>query len=415
METLARRDPEIARLMAAETARARGTLSLIASENVSSQAVRDALGGGLTDKYAEGYPDDRFYEGCEAVDRIEDVALARARALIAAAWANVQPHSGSSANLAVLMAFLRPGDRILGMSGAAGGHFTHGGADHLSGRWFEGHAYGLGADGRVDPEIVRREAKHLRPALLIAGGSFHPREIPVADLAHVAEEVGALLLFDMAHTSGLVAAGLHANPVRHADIVSSTTHKTLRGPRGGLLLSRRPDLGARLDAAIFPGLQGGPLLHAIAAKAVAFGEAAEAGFRTYAETVVASARALGGALAEAGFPLSTGGTDCHFVVVDLRGAGLDGAGAAAFLAALGLVANKCPLPDDPDGRLSGIRLGTPSGVSRGLGPAAFDEIGGLVARGLRLAAAGAAPDSVDGQGIGRRLARILAGADGRTP
>jgi len=415
MDALARRDPEIARLMEAETARARGTLSLIASKNVSSQAVREALGGGLTDKYAEGYPDDRFHEGCGAVDRIEDLAIDRARSLFAAAWANVQPHSGSSANLAVLMAFLRPGDRILGMSGSAGGHFTHGGADHLSGRWLEGHAYGLGGDGRVDPEIVRREAKRLRPSLLVAGGSFHPREIPVADLAGVAEECGALLLFDMAHTSGLVAAGLHANPVLHAHVVSSTTHKTLRGPRGGLLLSRRPDLGARLDAAIFPGLQGGPLLHAIAAKAVAFGEAASEDFRAYATCVVAGARRLGDALAEEGIPLSTGGTDCHFVVADLRGLGIAGAPAAAFLAEIGLVANKCPLPDDPEGRLSGIRLGTPSGTSRRLGPEEFAAVGTLVVRGLRLAAAGGAPDGTEGGAIRAGLARILAAADGRRP
>jgi glycine hydroxymethyltransferase len=374
-------DPEVAAAIDGEVGRQQSQIELIASENIVSRAVLEAQGSVLTNKYAEGYPGRRYYGGCAFVDAAESLAIDRAKRLFGCACANVQPHSGAQANQAAFLALLSPGDTILGMSLAAGGHLTHGARPNLSGKWFNAVAYGVRRDDeRIDFEEVARLAAAHRPKLIIAGGSAYPRVIDFARFREIADAVGALLMADMAHFAGLVAGGLHPTPLPKADVVTTTTHKTLRGPRGGMILCRDEALGRRLDAAVFPGLQGGPLMHVIAAKAVALGEALQPAFRIYARSVVENARILGETLTDAGLRLVSGGTDTHLLLVDLRPLGLTGRDAEASLERAGITCNKNGIPFDPERPTvtSGIRLGSPAATTRGLGPAEFRTIGRLV-------------------------------------
>ncbi len=378
---LAEADRPIARALAGELRRQQQTIELIASENVVSAAVLEALGSVLTNKYAEGYPGRRYYGGCAYADVAESLAIERVTRLFDCAWANVQPHSGAQANQAVFLAFLRPGESVLGMSLAAGGHLTHGAAANLSGKWFNAVPYGVRRDdARIDYDEVERLAGKHRPRLIIAGGSAYPRNIDFARFRAIADACGAHLMVDMAHFAGLVAGGVCPSPIPHAHVVTATTHKTLRGPRGGLILGRDPDLRSKIDRAVFPGLQGGPLMHVIAAKAVAFGEALTLEFRTYAADVVENAKTLAAALAEAGLDVVSGGTDTHLVLVDLRPRRLTGDLAEQSLERAGLTCNKNLLPFDPESPkvTSGIRLGTPAATSRGFGPAEFRRVGELI-------------------------------------
>jgi glycine hydroxymethyltransferase len=374
-------DPEIARVLDAELKRQRTTLELIASENFTSPSVLEALGSVLTNKYAEGYPGKRYYGGCEHVDVAEQLAIDRAKALFGAEHANVQPHSGSTANLTAYFALLEPGDSVLGMSLAHGGHLTHGHPVNFSGRFFRVHQYGLDpTTGRVDYDEVRRLALEHRPKVLLAGWSAYPRHLDFAAFRSIADEAGAKLMVDMAHFAGLVAGGAHPSPVPHADIVTSTAHKTLRGPRSGFILSKA-EHAAAIDKTNFPGMQGGPLMHAIAAKAVCFREAAEPEFQTYAARVVANAKSLAAALLERGYDLVTGGTDVHLILVDLRKKPLTGKKAEALLEEAGITVNKNAVPNDPQKPFvtSGIRVGTPAATTRGLGPEEFTIVGHLMA------------------------------------
>jgi glycine hydroxymethyltransferase len=335
----------------------------------------------LTNKYAEGYPGRRYYGGCEFVDVAETLALERARRLFGCRFANVQPHSGAQANQAVFLALLQPGDTILGMSLAAGGHLTHGASANQSGKWFNAIHYGVRReDHLIDYDEVARLAEQHRPKLIIAGGSAYPRVIDFARFRTIADAVGARLLVDMAHFAGLVAGGVHPSPLPHADVVTTTTHKTLRGPRGGMILSNDEDLGKKINSAVFPGLQGGPLMHVVAAKAVAFGEALRPGFRDYAARIVANARALAAMLAQRGSAIVSGGTDTHLMLVDLRPKKLTGKAAEASLERAGITCNKNGIPFDTEKPTltSGVRLGTPAGTTRGFGIAEFEEIGGLI-------------------------------------
>ncbi|HQU01736.1 MAG TPA: serine hydroxymethyltransferase, partial [Acetobacteraceae bacterium] len=330
--SLAESDPQIAAAIAAELARQQDGIELIASENIVSAAVLEAQGSVLTNKYAEGYPGKRYYGGCAAVDVAETLAIERACTLFECSFANVQPHSGAQANQAVFLALLNAGDTILGMSLAAGGHLTHGAAPNLSGKWFNAVQYGVRADnGLLDYEELEHLARTKKPKLIIAGGSAYPRVIDFARIRAVADEVGAYFMVDMAHFAGLVAAGVYPSPLPHAHVVTTTTHKTLRGPRGGMILSNDPELGKKFNAAVFPGLQGGPLMHVIAAKAVAFGEALRPEFRTYQNAVVENARALAAVLVEQGLAIVTGGTDSHLMLVDLRPKNVTGKAAEASL------------------------------------------------------------------------------------
>jgi glycine hydroxymethyltransferase len=379
---LAASDPEVAAAIGGELRRQQEHIELIASENIVSRAVLQAQGSVLTNKYAEGYPGRRYYGGCEHVDVAEALAISRAQNLFGCAFANVQPHSGAQANAAVFLALLKPGDTILGMSLAAGGHLTHGAAPSLSGKWFNAVAYGVRRDdARIDLDEVERLAVEHRPKLIIAGGSAYPRIIDFAAFRRIADRVGATLLVDMAHFAGLVAAGVHPSPFQHAHVVTTTTHKTLRGPRGGMILSDDPELGKKLNSAVFPGLQGGPLMHVIAAKAVAFGEALKPGFRRYAEAVVENAKVLAAALAERGYDIVSGGTDTHLMLLDLQRRGLTGKAAEASLGRAYLTCNKNGIPFDPQppAVTSGIRLGSPAGTTRGFGPSEFAKIGGWIA------------------------------------
>jgi len=379
---LAERDPEIADAIGRETRRQQTQIELIASENIVSRAVLEAQGSPLTNKYAEGYPGRRYYGGCEFVDIAEELAIERVKRLYAAEYANVQPNSGSQANQAVFLALLKPGDKILGLDLAAGGHLTHGARPNLSGKWFEAHHYGVRReDALIDYDAVRAQAREIRPQMIIAGGSAYPRIVDFEAFRSIADEVGAYLLVDMAHFSGLVAGGVHPNPVPHADIVTTTTHKTLRGPRGGLVLSRDPAIGKKINSAVFPGLQGGPLMHVIAAKAVAFGEALQPAFRSYAASVVENCRAMAGALDEAGFDLVSGGTDTHLALVDLRPKGLTGDISEAALERAHMTCNKNGVPFDPEKPTvtSGLRIGSPAGTTRGFGAAEFRRVGELMA------------------------------------
>jgi glycine hydroxymethyltransferase len=379
---LAEADPEIWEAIAAEQLRQEEHLELIASENHVSEAVLEAQGSVLTNKYAEGYPGRRYYGGCEAVDMAEGLAIERVKTLFGAEYANVQPHSGSQANQAVFFATLQPGDTILGMSLAAGGHLTHGAKPTLSGKWFKPVQYGVREqDGLIDYDAIEKLAQEHRPALIIAGGSAIPRQIDFARFRAIADGVGAFLMVDMAHIAGLVAGGVHPSPVPHAHIVTTTTHKTLRGPRGGMVLTNDEALVKKIDSAIFPGLQGGPLMHVIAAKAVAFGEALQPDFKAYAHQVVVNAVALAGTLIERGYDIVTGGTDTHLVLVDLRSSRLTGRAAELSLERAGLTCNKNGIPFDPlpPAQTSGIRLGTPAATTRGFGVPEFIQVGNLIA------------------------------------
>jgi glycine hydroxymethyltransferase len=374
-------DPQIAAAIQGEIRREQRQIELIASENFASPAVLEAQGSVLTNKYAEGYPGRRYYGGCEFVDVAEQVAIDRAKRLFGCAFANVQPHSGASANLAMFLALLQPGDTILGMSLAAGGHLSHGAPPNISGKWFEAMSYGVRQhDQRIDFDEVAELAERYRPKLIIAGGSAYPRVLDFARFRAIADAVGAYLMVDMAHIAGLVAAGVHPSPFPHAHVVTSTTHKTLRGPRGGLILSDDPDLGRKLNSATFPGLQGGPLMHVIAAKAVAFEEALRPDFKVYARGVVENARALAEVMVAGGLDLVTGGTDNHLLLIDLRPKRLTGRAAEDSLERAGITCNMNSIPFDPEKRTitSGIRLGSPAATTRGFGIAEFQETGRLI-------------------------------------
>jgi glycine hydroxymethyltransferase len=378
---LATADEAVAGAIGRELRRQQDQIELIASENIVSRAVLEAQGSVLTNKYAEGYPGRRYYGGCEYVDEVETLAIERAKALFDAAWANVQPHSGSQANQAVFMALMTPGDTFMGMDLNAGGHLTHGKSVNQSGKWFKPVAYTVRRqDQIIDYDGLAEIAQECRPKLIIAGGSAYSRTIDFARFREVADSVGAKLMVDMAHFAGLVAAGVFPTPLPHAHVVTTTTHKTLRGPRGGMILSNDVKLGKKIDAAVFPGLQGGPLMHVIAGKAVAFGEALQPGFRDYARRVIENARTLADALAMAGMNIVAGGTDSHLMVVDLTPKGVSGKTAEDSLERAGITCSRSTIPFDPrpPAISSGVRLGTPAGTTRGFGPAEFRRIGQMI-------------------------------------
>jgi glycine hydroxymethyltransferase len=378
---VAETDPELARAMGLELTRQRDEIELIASENIVSKAVLDAAGSVLTNKYAEGYPGKRYYGGCQYVDVAEELAINRAKKLFNCAYANVQPNSGSQANQGVLLALTKPGDVLLGMSLAAGGHLTHGAAPNLSGKWFNAIQYGVDAETHlIDFAEVERLAHEHKPKMIICGGSAYPRIIDFARFRAIADATGAMLWVDMAHFSGLVAAGVHPSPFPHAHVVTTTTHKTLRGPRGGMILANDAELGKRLNSAIFPGLQGGPLMHVIAGKAVAFGEALQPSFKAYAKQVVENAKVMGETIVEGGYNLVSGGTDTHLILVDLRPKKLTGTMAEKGLGRAHITCNKNGVPFDPEKPTitSGIRLGSPAATSRGFGAEEFRTVGRLV-------------------------------------
>ncbi len=393
---LAEADAELNAAVQQELVRQQDGIELIASENIVSRAVLEAQGSVLTNKYAEGYPGRRYYGGCEYVDVAETLAIERAKQLFGCRFANVQPHSGASANLAVFFAVLQPGDAFLAMDLAAGGHLTHGAPVNFSGKWFRPIAYGVREeDGLLDYEGMERLAREHRPKMIIAGGSAYSRQIDWARFRRVADEVGAVLMVDMAHYAGLVAAGAYDSPVPHAHVTTTTTHKTLRGPRGGMVLTDDEALAKKINSAMFPGLQGGPLMHVIAAKAVAFGEALRPEFRAYAKQVVANARALADELVGQGLAIVSGGTDSHLMLVDLRPKGLTGKAAEAALGRAHLTCNKNAIPFDPAKPMvtSGIRLGTPAATTRGFGEAEFREVGRLIGRVLDGLAKANAPEA----------------------
>ena len=378
---LAETDPELAEAIGAELHRQQDGIELIASENVVSAAVLEAQGSVLTNKYAEGYPGRRYYGGCVYVDVAENLAIKRARKLFSCEFANVQPHSGAQANQAVFLALCKPGDTVLGMSLAAGGHLTHGAAPNLSGKWFHAVQYGVRReDGILDYDELEQKARAEKPRLIIAGGSAYPRFIDFARIRKVADEVGAYFMVDMAHFAGLVAVGLFPSPLPHAHVVTTTTHKTLRGPRGGMILSNDLELGKKINSAVFPGLQGGPLMHVIAGKAAAFQEALRPEFRTYQKAVQDNARVLSETLKTQGLDIVSGGTDCHLLLVDLRPRRVTGKAAEATLERALMTANKNAIPYDPEKPTitSGIRLGSPAATSRGFGEPEFRQIGLMI-------------------------------------
>ncbi len=380
-DQLADVDSEVMASINAELSRQQHEIELIASENIVSRAVLQAMGTVLTNKYAEGYPGKRYYGGCEHVDITEDLARDRAKKLFGAAYANVQPHSGAQANQAVQLALLKPGDTMMGMDLSAGGHLTHGSPANMSGKWFNIVPYGVREDTQtIDYDQVSDLAKANNPKVIIAGGSAYPREIDFAKFREIADSVGAYLMVDMAHFAGLVAGGVHPSPIPHAHVVTTTTHKTLRGPRGGMILSADEDMGKKINSAVFPGLQGGPLMHIIAAKAVAFGEALKPSFKVYAQAVKDNAVALAETLKSEGVMITTGGTDTHLMLVDLRPKGLTGRDAEASLERAFITCNKNGIPFDPEKPMvtSGIRLGTPAGTTRGFGVAEFQQVGHLI-------------------------------------
>ncbi|HTO82868.1 MAG TPA: serine hydroxymethyltransferase [Methylomirabilota bacterium] len=379
--SLAQKDPDLYRSVAEELHRQQDQIELIASENIVSAAVLEAQGSVLTNKYAEGYPGRRYYGGCEYVDVAEALAIERAKKLFDCAFVNVQPHSGAQANQGVFMALLQPGDTILGLSLAAGGHLTHGAPPTMSGKWFKAVQYGVRRDNHLhDFDEIERLAREHKPKLIIAGGSAYPRIIDFARFRRIADEVGAFLMVDMAHFAGLVAGGAHPSPLPHAHVVTTTTHKTLRGPRGGMILSNDEELGKKINSAVFPGLQGGPLMHVIAAKAVAFGEALQPAFKAYARAVVENARTLAALLKENGFDIVSGGTDTHLMLVDLRPKKLTGKAASESLERAGITCNKNGIPFDPEkpAVTSGVRLGTPAVTTRGFGTEEFRTVGRLI-------------------------------------
>ena len=374
-------DPALFKSVTDEQDRQQNQIEMIASENIVSKAVIEAQGTVLTNKYAEGYPSRRYYGGCEFVDVAEQLAIDRAKELFGCEFVNVQPHSGAQANGAVMLALCKPGDTILGMSLDAGGHLTHGARPALSGKWFNAIQYGVREDDlTLDYDQVEALAVEHKPALIIAGGSAIPRQIDFKRFREIADKVGALLMVDMAHFAGLVAGGVHPSPLPYADVVTTTTHKTLRGPRGGMILSNNLDIGKKINSAVFPGLQGGPLMHVIAAKAVAFGEALRPEFKDYTQQIIDNAKALAEVLVKRGFDIVTGGTDTHLMLVDLRSKGLKGNTAEVALERAGITCNKNGIPFDTEKPTitSGIRLGTPAGTTRGFGVEEFKQIGELI-------------------------------------
>ena len=377
-EKLAKSDPKIATAIANELGRQQNEIELIASENIVSRAVMEAQGSIMTNKYAEGYPGRRYYGGCQYVDVSENLAIERACKLFDCSFANVQPHSGAQANQAVFFALLQPGDTYMGLDLACGGHLTHGSPVNQSGKWFHVAPYKVREDNHlIDYDALAAQALEVRPKLIIAGGSAYPRTLDFPRFRQIADSVGAILMVDMAHFAGLVAGGAHPNPLDHAHVVTTTTHKTLRGPRGGMILSRDEAIGKKINSAVFPGLQGGPLEHVIAAKAVAFGEALRPAFKKYAAQVVANAKALAAEMIAGGCDIVSGGTDTHLMLVDLRKKGLTGKASEAALGRAYITCNKNGIPFDPAPFTitSGIRLGTPAGTTRGFGVAEFKEVG----------------------------------------
>jgi glycine hydroxymethyltransferase len=380
--TLAETDAEVFAGVTSEMEREQYQIELIASENIVSKAVLEAQGSVFTNKYAEGYPGKRYYQGCAPSDTVETLAIERAKKLFNCGFANVQPHSGAQANGAVMLALTKPGDTILGMSLDAGGHLTHGARAAMSGKWFNAIQYGVNPDDHlINFDEVERLAKEHRPTLLIAGGSAYPRIIDFAKFRAIADEVGATFMVDMAHFSGLVAGGVHPSPLPHAHVVTTTTHKTLRGPRGGMILTNDEAIAKKINSAVFPGLQGGPLMHVIAAKAVAYGEALRPDFKLYAKAVVENAKVLAATLNERGCNLVSGGTDTHLALVDLTPLGVTGRDADEALERAAITCNKNGIPNDPlpPVKTSGIRVGSPAGTTRGFGPAEFREIGHMIA------------------------------------
>lgn len=383
LDEVRREDPEVASEIEAEIARQNSHIELIASENWVSHAVMAAMGSPLTNKYAEGYPGHRFYGGCECVDVIEDIARERAKQLFGCTYANVQPHSGAQANMAVEFALLKPGDTLMGMNLSEGGHLTHGSPANFSGAYFHVVPYGVNADGYIDYDEVERIAEESKPKLIIAGASAYPRIIDFQRFAEIAHRVGAYLMVDIAHIAGLVATGLHPSPFPYADVVTTTTHKTLRGPRGGLILSSEEFAKEhKLNKAVFPGIQGGPLEHVIAAKAVCFKEALQPDFKVYCSQVVKNAKALADGLTKRGIRLVSGGTDNHLMLVDLTNTGKTGKEVETALDAVGITANKNTIPNDPQSPFitSGLRLGTPAATTRGLKEADFDVVADVIAK-----------------------------------
>jgi glycine hydroxymethyltransferase len=380
-QTLAERDAAVRKSVLKELERQQSQVELIASENIVSRAVLEAQGSVLTNKYAEGYPGKRYYGGCEFVDEVEALAIDRIKQLFNAGFANVQPHSGAQANGSVMLALAKPGDTILGMSLDAGGHLTHGAKPALSGKWFNAVQYGVNRETMlIDYDQIEKLAHEHKPSMIIAGFSAYPRVLDFKRFREIADSVGAKLMVDMAHIAGVIAAGRHPNPVEHAHVVTSTTHKTLRGPRGGFVLTNDEDIAKKINSAVFPGLQGGPLMHVIAGKAVAFGEALDDSFKTYIDSVLANAKALGEVLKEGGVDLVTGGTDNHLLLVDLRPKGLKGNQVEQALERAGITCNKNGIPFDSEKPTvtSGIRLGTPAGTTRGFGVSEFREVGRLI-------------------------------------
>ena len=382
MDTLAKVDPELKKHIDEELSRQRSKLELIASENIVSRAVMEAQGSVLTNKYAEGYPGKRYYGGCEFVDRAEQLAIDRAKALFGAGYANVQPHSGAQANMAVFFALLSPGDTVMGMNLNDGGHLTHGSPVNMSGKWFKIVPYGVDKETeRIDYDLLEKTAEECRPKMIVAGASAYARIIDFPRMAEIAKKVGAYFMVDMAHIAGLVAAGLHPSPMPYADVVTTTTHKTLRGPRGGLILCRDEEFGQQFNKAVFPGIQGGPLMHVIAAKAVALGEALDPSFKDYAQQVVKNAAALAEALEKDGFRIVTGGTDNHLMLVDLRSKNITGKAAQTLLDEVGITANRNTIPFEPLSPFvtSGLRLGSPALTTRGFVEDDMREVAAIIA------------------------------------
>ncbi len=410
--TLGESDPEIAHAIGLELSRQRDEIELIASENIVSRAVLEAQGSVLTNKYAEGLPGKRYYGGCQFVDMVERLAIERVTRLFGCGFANVQPHSGASANAEVFLALMQPGDTFMGLNLAAGGHLTHGSPVNLSGRWFKPVPYNVRRqDHLIDMEEVEKLAKVHRPKVIIAGGSAYPRIIDFRRFREIADEVGAYLMVDMAHFAGLVAGGVHPSPFPHAHVVTTTTHKTLRGPRGGTILTDDEELAKKLNFAVFPGMQGGPLMHVIAAKAVAFGEALRPSFKRYAKNVVENAKALAETLKSRGFDLVSGGTDTHLILVDLQSKRLTGKVAELALGRAHITCNKNGIPFDPQKPLvtSGIRLGTPAGTTRGFGIAEFQQVGDMIAEVLDvLSQHGADADSAVEGAVRDKVKRLVA-------
>ena len=413
-DDLSQVDSDVFDSIGRELARQQEQIELIASENIVSRAVLEAQGSVLTNKYAEGYPGKRYYGGCEFVDQVEEIAVTRAKKLFNCEEAIVQPHSGSQANQAVFMAAIKPGDTFLGMDLASGGHLTHGGKANQSGKWFNAVHYGVREDDcLIDYDEVARLADEHKPKIIIAGGSAYSRIIDFKKFRDIADSVGAMLMVDMAHFAGLVAGGVYPNPVDHAHVVTSTTHKTLRGPRGGIVLTNDAAFAKKVRSALFPGIQGGPLMHVVAAKAVAFGEALTPEFRSYTSAVIENARALAGALVEAGYAVVSGGTDTHLALIDLRPKGVKGNAAEESLERAGITCNKNGVPFDPEKFTitSGLRVGSPAGTTRGFGAAEFREVGVMMAEVLDGLAAGG-PSNED---VEARVAERVKALTGRFP